>query len=68
MMRLEIDSSLARTVLGWKDHLSGQLSVEWLSEWYRALNTSKDMRLATLSQISAYEELYRVTKTPIVVP
>jgi CDP-glucose 4,6-dehydratase len=68
MMHLEIDSSRARSVLGWKDQLSGHLSVEWLSEWYRALNAGKDMRLTTLSQIAAYEELYRAVTAPVGIP
>lgn len=65
MTTLEIDSSRARAVLGWSDHLSGHLSVEWLSEWYRALNTGKDMRQTTLSQIAAYEKLYHMAKSPM---
>ncbi len=65
MMQLEIDSSRARAVLGWKDHLPGHLSVEWLSEWYRGLNTGEDMRAITLSQIAAYEKLYRAANAPL---
>ncbi|MGB6115237.1 MAG: hypothetical protein WBF97_09110, partial [Comamonas sp.] len=64
MIRLEIDSSHARAALGWRDHLPGHLSVEWLSEWYRGLNTGGDMRALTLSQITAYERLYRAAHVP----
>jgi CDP-glucose 4,6-dehydratase len=62
MTTLDIDSSLARAVLGWRDRLPGHMSVEWLSEWYRALNAGRDMRSVTLGQIATYEELHRVVK------
>lgn len=55
MMLLEIDSRKARTLLGWKDQLAGTPCIEWLADWYRALNAGSDMHQVTLGQISAYE-------------
>lgn len=57
MQSLDIDSSLARHVLGWKDRLSGELCITWLADWYRAYNEGKDMRTTTLDQIAAYHAL-----------
>ncbi|MEQ8283871.1 MAG: CDP-glucose 4,6-dehydratase [Parvibaculum sp.] len=59
MTTLEIDSSRARTLLGWRDRLPGSASIEWLADWYRALNRNDDMQIFTLSQIAAYEDRYR---------
>tara|TARA_R110002110_G_scaffold6198_2_gene31160 strand:- start:238 stop:1326 length:1089 start_codon:yes stop_codon:yes gene_type:complete len=58
MMTLEIDSRKARSVLGWQDQLAGTPCVQWLADWYRALNEEGDMRAVTLAQITAYEKLY----------
>ncbi|WP_339829400.1 CDP-glucose 4,6-dehydratase [uncultured Parvibaculum sp.] len=58
MTMLEIDSSRARTVLGWHDRLPGLTGVEWLADWYRALNRDDDMQAFTLAQIAAYEKRY----------
>lgn len=57
MQSLDIDSSLARQVLGWKDRLSGDLCITWLADWYRAYNEGQDMRVVTLDQIAAYQRL-----------
>jgi CDP-glucose 4,6-dehydratase len=56
MTTLEIDSSRARAVLGWHDRIPGTASVEWLADWYRALNRDDDMQAFTLAQIAAYEK------------
>lgn len=58
MTTLEIDSRRARALLGWQDQLAGAPCVQWLADWYRALNTGADMRDVTLGQIAAYEKLY----------
>lgn len=58
MMLLEIDSTRARSVLGWQDQLAGVPCVQWLSDWYRALNAGRDMRQVTLDQIAGYEKLH----------
>ena len=59
MTTLEIDSSRARALLGWRDRLPGSASVEWLADWYRALNRNDDMQTFTLSQIAAYEDRHK---------
>ncbi|MBX3491056.1 CDP-glucose 4,6-dehydratase [Parvibaculum sp.] len=59
MATLEIDSGRARTILGWRDRLPGSASVEWLADWYRALNHDDDMQTFTLSQIADYEDRYK---------
>lgn len=55
MSALSIDSSRARALLGWRDRVAGPRCVEWLADWYRALNHNENMRDFTLSQIAAYE-------------
>lgn len=57
MQSLDIDSSLARDVLGWEDRLSGDLCITWLADWYRTYNEGQDMRKVTLDQIAAYHAL-----------
>ncbi|MBI1261169.1 MAG: CDP-glucose 4,6-dehydratase [Rhizobiales bacterium] len=57
MSALEIDSSLARACLGWEDRLPGYDCVQWLVDWYQALNAGEDMRTVSLAQLSAYQAL-----------
>lgn len=59
MMALSIDSTKARECLGWRDRLTGERCISWLSEWYRDHNASADMRDKTLAQIAAFEALHK---------
>jgi CDP-glucose 4,6-dehydratase len=54
---LRLDSSKARTALGWRPYLSTASALEWTMEWYRAWRDGEDMRLATMTQIERYEKL-----------
>lgn len=48
---LTLDSTRARTVLGWAPRLSLDESLDWIVEWHRA----PDARAITLQQIERYE-------------
>jgi CDP-glucose 4,6-dehydratase len=54
---LKLDSSKARAELGWRSHLTLQIALEWLVDWYQAWYEDKDMQQITLGQISHYERL-----------
>lgn len=55
---LEIDSRLARQVLGWRDRMTGHALIDATATWYHAwAEGSHDMRAFTLSQIETYEAL-----------
>lgn len=52
---LTLDSSKARTRLGWKPRLSASQAIEMTAEWYRAFAAGdRDMRLFSEQQIAAY--------------
>jgi CDP-glucose 4,6-dehydratase len=48
---LTLDSTRARTLLGWRPRLSLDESLDWIVEWHRAA----DARAVTLQQIERYE-------------
>ncbi len=50
---LKLDSSLARTRLGWRPLVGLEDTLRSIVEWYRALAGGADMRAVTLGQISA---------------
>ncbi len=50
-LTLTLDSTRARTVLGWTPRLSLDESLDWIVEWHRA----SDARAITLQQIERYE-------------
>ena len=54
---LSLDSSLARSTLGWTDRLPGQRMIAETAAWYRAWAGNADMRAVTLRQITDYEAL-----------
>ncbi len=55
MHRLHIDSSKARTTLGWNARLSIAEAIEWTAAWYQAWRSGNDMRAFSLEQVEAYE-------------
>jgi len=57
MSTLDIDSSLARATLGWEDRLPGRDAVQWLVDWYKALDADADMQAVTFGQLKAFEGL-----------
>jgi CDP-glucose 4,6-dehydratase len=51
---LKLDSSMARTHLGWRSRLDIEEALEWTVEWYRAYQDKGDMRALTLDHIQRY--------------
>jgi CDP-glucose 4,6-dehydratase len=56
MRALALDSSLARTSLGWRDYLKEQAGIAWTAEWYRAFDAGANLRAVSLEQIAAYRK------------
>ena len=56
---LRLDSSKARSELGWRPRLEIETALEWTMDWYRGWHRDADMRRVTQEQIAAYEELLR---------
>jgi CDP-glucose 4,6-dehydratase len=56
---LKLDSSKARTELGWEPHLGIKSALEWTVSWYRTWHSNGDLLQATRDQIAAYGELVR---------
>lgn len=54
---LKLDSSKARTQLGWHSQLHLETALDWVVDWYQACQAGKDMKSHTLQQIAAYEAL-----------
>lgn len=54
---LKLDSSKARTRLGWKPRLTLATTLEWVAAWYRAHGHGQDMRYVTEQQIAGYQAL-----------
>jgi len=56
---LRLDSSRARTELGWRPKLGIESALEWTVSWYRAWHDGGDMLMQTRDQIAQYEQLLR---------
>jgi CDP-glucose 4,6-dehydratase len=54
---LKLDSSKARSKLGWSPKLRLIQTIEWVVEWYKAYQEGKDLRAVTTAQIDRYENL-----------
>jgi CDP-glucose 4,6-dehydratase len=54
---LMLDASKARACLGWHPVLPLNMALEWIAEWYRALQAGDDLGLLTRTQIRSYEAL-----------
>jgi CDP-glucose 4,6-dehydratase len=52
---LKLDSSRARSRLGWRPLLTLDAALEATVEWYRELSAGADMRAVTLGQIDAFQ-------------
>jgi len=52
---LKLDCSKARSRLGWQPRWSLSTTIDRVVEWYRAAQSSTDMREFTLGQIEAYQ-------------
>lgn len=57
-MLLKVDSTRARTLLGWRPRLSLNLALEWIVEWQKEFETApeRSARL-TLDQIARFEAM-----------
>jgi CDP-glucose 4,6-dehydratase len=56
---LKLDSSKARSQLGWRPHLNLETALDWTVSWYRLWREGNDMQAATRAQISVYQQLLR---------
>lgn len=52
---LRLDSSRARTALGWQPVLRLEEALEWIAAWHKALGAGADARSLCLDQISAFQ-------------
>jgi len=52
---LQLDSSLARTRLGWRPPVGLDASLQSIVDWHRELREGADMRVVTLAQIEALQ-------------
>jgi CDP-glucose 4,6-dehydratase len=61
---LRLDSTLARTQLGWEPHVSLQEGVELTTDWFSAYQRGEDLHSATLAQIEIVDN--RLASLPTV--
>lgn len=54
---LKLDSSKARTELGWRPKLNLETALEWTLAWYRQWQAIGDLNALTREQIAGYEHL-----------
>ncbi len=55
---LKLDSTKARSELGWQQRLNLESTLEWTLRWYRQWHANGDLAVETLAQITAYEQLH----------
>ncbi len=51
---LRLDTAKAREILGWSPLLGFEETVDWTSQWYRALADGQDVIAATMMQVDRY--------------
>jgi CDP-glucose 4,6-dehydratase len=56
---LKLDSSKARTLLGWVPRLDLETTLEWIVDWTRRFQESADMRGVTVRQVQRFAHLVR---------
>lgn len=54
---LKLDSSRARSLLGWAPRLDLEKALDWSVEWYRCFADKGDLRALTLKQLERYAAL-----------
>ena len=54
---LTLDSTKARTQLGWRDRLDVEKSIAWVVEWHQRVLASEDPRAVTMDQVERFEKL-----------
>jgi CDP-glucose 4,6-dehydratase len=53
---LSLDSSKARSQLGWQPHINLETALDWIVEWYRAFSEAGEARRITLEQIRRFQQ------------
>jgi CDP-glucose 4,6-dehydratase len=54
---LKLDCTKAHSLLKWAPKLRLATALEWIAEWYRSYQQSKDMRALTIEQIKRFENV-----------
>jgi len=54
---LRLDSTKARSRLGWRPRLAIRTALEWTVDWYKSQSQGRDARMLTIAQIERYMEL-----------
>ena len=54
---LTLDSTKARTALGWRPTLAFESAVHWTVDWYKAHRDAADLAVTTLDQVRRFQEL-----------
>ena len=54
---LKLDCSKARALLGWAPVLRLDDGLQWIADWYQALDRGENMRAVTIAQIESYRAL-----------
>lgn len=63
---LKLDSSKARTILGWRPRLELETTLEWIVEWTRKFQERAKMRTIALNQIRRFAHLAQAAAAGIV--
>ena len=58
---LKLDSTKARTQLGWQPRLNIEIALEWTMNWYRCWQQGADMGRECRAQIARFEQLSALT-------
>jgi CDP-glucose 4,6-dehydratase len=53
---LKLDTSKARSLLGWRPALPLGQAIDWIVAWHKAVGSGADVRGVTLGQIAAYRK------------
>jgi len=56
---LKLETSKARTLLGWRPVLGIERALEWVADWFLAWQRREDIQAFTLHQINSYEGLVK---------
>ena len=62
---LKLDSSKARTLLGWTPELNLETTLEWIVEWTRRFQEEIDMRAFTMKQIRRFARLVQTAASTV---
>ena len=54
---LALDSSLAKSALGWQPRLDLASCIEWIVQWHKAQLAGQTMTKITAAQVASYEDL-----------